>query len=44
VNNIFFYQTDIGEISITEIGGAITNLYFQEEQIPRHNIILETEI
>lgn len=44
MSNIFFYQTDIGEIGIAEIDGAITNLYFQEEQIPRHNIILETEI
>jgi methylated-DNA-[protein]-cysteine S-methyltransferase len=44
VNNIFFFQTIIGEIGIAENGGNITNLYFQEELIPRYNIILETDI
>jgi methylated-DNA-[protein]-cysteine S-methyltransferase len=44
MNNIFYYQTSIGEVGIAESGGSITNLYFQEKQIPRHNIILETDV
>ncbi len=44
MNNIFFYQTEIGEIGIAENGGNITNLYFANEQIPRNNIIFETAI
>ena len=42
--NIYFYQTGIGEIGIAENRGAITNLYFQEEQIPCNNNILETDL
>lgn len=44
MNNIFCYHTIIGEIGIAEFQGTITNLYFQEEQIPRNNTILETDI
>jgi len=44
VNNIFFYQTIIGKIGIAENRGNITNLFFQDEQIPRNNIILETDV
>ena len=44
MNNIFFYQTAIGEIGIAENGGSITNLFFAKEQIPRNNIIFETGI
>jgi methylated-DNA-[protein]-cysteine S-methyltransferase len=44
VDNIFFYQTIIGEIGIAENRGNITNLYFYNEQIPRNNIIYETDI
>lgn len=44
MNNISFYQTDIGEIGIAENRGLITNIYFENEQIPRNNIIFETDI
>lgn len=44
MNNIYFYQTDIGEIGIAENKGLITNIYFQNEQIPKNNIIFETDI
>ena len=43
MNNIFFYQTDIGEIGIAENKGNITNIYFENEQIPRNNIAFETD-
>ena len=43
MNNIFFYQTDIGEIGIAENRGNITNIYFENEQIPRNNIAFETD-
>jgi methylated-DNA-[protein]-cysteine S-methyltransferase len=44
VNTIYFYQTSIGKIGIAELRGTITNLYFQDEKIPRNNTILETDI
>ncbi|MDD4334042.1 MAG: methylated-DNA--[protein]-cysteine S-methyltransferase [Desulfotomaculaceae bacterium] len=44
MNNIFFYQTDIGEVGIAENGGNITNIFFANEQIPRKNIVFETDI
>lgn len=43
MNNIFFCQTVIGEIGIAEKRGFITNIYFQKEQVPRNNIIFETD-
>lgn len=44
MHSVFFYQTGIGKICIAELRGAISNLYFQEEQIPCNNTILETDI
>jgi methylated-DNA-[protein]-cysteine S-methyltransferase len=44
MNNIFFYQTIIGELGIAENEGNITGLYFQKEQLPRNNTIMETDI
>lgn len=44
MNNISFYQTDIGAIGIAENRGLITNIFFENEQIPRNNIIFETDI
>ena len=44
MNNIFFYQTGIGEIGIAENKGYITNIFFQNEEIPKNNIIFETDI
>lgn len=34
MKNIFFYQTEIGKIAITENGTAITGLYFSKEKFP----------
>ena len=44
MHSVFFYQTGIGKIGIAELRGAISNLYFQEEQIPCSNTILETDL
>lgn len=44
MKNLFFYQTDIGKIGIAENGQAITNVYFQDEEIPQDAVVCETEI
>lgn len=44
MKNIFFYQTDIGEIGIAESDNAITNLYFHGEDIPEDAVVHETEL
>lgn len=43
MNNMYFYQTSIGEIGIAEKNGNITNLYFANEQAPRDKNIFETD-
>lgn len=35
MKNIYFYQTEIGKIAITENGTAITGLYFSKEKFPK---------
>ena len=32
--NIYFYNTVIGKIGIAEIGGSITNVYFENDILP----------
>lgn len=44
MKNVFFYQTDIGKLGIVQEGQAITNIYFQDESIPKDFIELETEL
>ncbi len=44
MKNLFFYQTDIGEIGIEENGKAITNLYFQKESLSKEAVFQETEL
>lgn len=44
MKNIFFYQTDIGEIGIQENGGAITNVYFSTERISDGIVVSETKL
>jgi len=44
MNNIFFYQTDIGKIGIVDNGTAIINVYFSKEEIPQNVIEQETEL
>lgn len=43
MNNVFFYQTDIGKIGIADNGTSITNLYFGEA-IPPNAVLGETEL
>lgn len=44
MNNIFFYETDIGKIGIAENGKAITNVYFNNGQILEEFNIEETDL
>ena len=44
MKNIFFYQTNIGQIGIAESENAITNLYFPGEPVSENVIVKETEI
>ena len=39
MKNIFFYQTNIGEIGIVENGAAITNLFFKGEFISANTVV-----
>jgi methylated-DNA-[protein]-cysteine S-methyltransferase len=38
----FFYETDIGKITITENNGFITNLYFPKDELPKELLLQET--
>jgi methylated-DNA-[protein]-cysteine S-methyltransferase len=42
--DLFFYKTDLGKIGIASSESFITNLYFQEKQIPKNAFINETEV
>lgn len=42
MKNIFFYQTNIGEIGIVENGAAITNLFFKGELVLENTVVKET--
>lgn len=44
MKSIFFYQTTIGKIGIMDDGKAITNVFFQEENIPQDVIVKETSL
>ncbi|MCC5466346.1 methylated-DNA--[protein]-cysteine S-methyltransferase [Pelosinus baikalensis] len=44
MKNIFFYQTNIGEIGIVENKGAITNLFIKRERIPQDVVVKETAV
>lgn len=44
MKNLFYYDTEIGRISIAEEGGAITNLFFGEAGLPAGVNIKETGI
>jgi methylated-DNA-[protein]-cysteine S-methyltransferase len=44
VKSIFFYHTEIGEISITENGQYITEVYFGKKIIPPDTVLHETEL
>jgi len=44
MKSIFFYQTSIGKIWIVEKGKAITNVSFQEDNVPKDVIIKETSL
>ncbi|MDD1724764.1 MAG: methylated-DNA--[protein]-cysteine S-methyltransferase [Methanospirillum sp.] len=42
--HVFFYQTEIGKIGISENGEAITHLYFEHETIPDDALVKETPL
>lgn len=42
MKNVFFYSTEIGKIGIAESGNFITNLYFQNDQLPHDVYTNET--
>ncbi|AJQ29032.1 methylated-DNA--[protein]-cysteine S-methyltransferase [Pelosinus fermentans] len=44
MKNIFFYQTNIGEIGIVENKDAITNLFIKRERIPQEVVVKETVV
>ncbi|MBW6409429.1 methylated-DNA--[protein]-cysteine S-methyltransferase [Clostridium weizhouense] len=44
MKNIFFYQTEIGEIGIAENGNAITNLYFKRIELIDNFNLAETKL
>lgn len=44
MKSIFFYQTTIGKIGIMDDGKAITNVFFQEENVPQDVIVKETSL
>jgi methylated-DNA-[protein]-cysteine S-methyltransferase len=41
---IYFYKSDIGRIGIAEDDGQITNLYFENDELPKEIKICETPI
>lgn len=41
---IYFYETTIGRIGISEAKGVVTNLYFEHDQLPPQLEISETDI
>jgi len=44
MKNIFFLQTNIGEIGIMENGTAITNLFFKGAIVPQDAVVKETAL
>ncbi|SFL70407.1 methylated-DNA--[protein]-cysteine S-methyltransferase [Pelosinus propionicus] len=44
MKNIFFYQTNIGEIGIVESNNAITNLLMTREGAPQDAVVKETAV
>lgn len=44
MKNIFFYNTILGKVGIVDNGSAITNLYFNKDNIDEDMILNETEL
>ena len=44
MENIFYYETDIGKIGILEKDGDITNVFFETDSYPKEYTIKETDI
>lgn len=42
--NTYFYESDLGQIAISEDNGSITNVYFMDEELPKDINICETPI
>lgn len=44
MKNLFFYQTEIGEIAIAEYNNTITNLFLPGKPVPGNTVISETKL
>jgi methylated-DNA-[protein]-cysteine S-methyltransferase len=44
MKNIFFYQTDIGKIAITQDRTAISHVCFPDDEIPPDSVVQETKL
>lgn len=44
MTSIYFYETDIGTIGISEHSGSITNLFLADDPVPQDVLICETPI
>lgn len=44
MKNIYYYETGLGKIAITENGTAITGVFFSEERYPEDAVENETEL
>ncbi len=40
----YFYETKLGRLGVTELSGSITQVYFEQDQLPEDLIIEETEL
>ena len=41
MNVIFFYETELGKIAISELNGKISNLFFANSRIPESDVMFE---
>ena len=44
MKSMYFYQTDIGKITIEENGRAITKVYFSNDEVPQGTLVEETPL
>ena len=44
MGTIYYYETDIGKIGITEDNNKITNIFFNGEKIPNGYVLIESPI
>ena len=44
MKNLFYYDSPVGKIGIAEEGGAVTDLFFEGENVPKNAQINETAV